>query len=182
MPISELSPTSSRSARGWRFWRVTRTLRPEQRGLEPRGQVVHLARGEQDRVLDLGALDHAVRADRRVGADVGVGQPRVRADDRRAAHDRAHELGARLDDHAPVARGGLVERALDARVDRVEHEPVGLEHVLEAAGVLPPALDDVRLDAPPASTRCWIASVISSSPRAEGSIARAASWIPAVNM
>ena len=29
----------------------------------------------------------------------------------------------------------------------------------------------------PASTRCWIASVISSSPRAEGSIARAASWI-----
>ncbi len=34
----------------------------------------------------------------------------------------------------------------------------------------------------PPSTRCWIASVISSSPRAEGSIARAASWIPAVNM
>ena len=34
----------------------------------------------------------------------------------------------------------------------------------------------------PLSTRCWIASVISSSPRAEGSIARAASWTPAVNM
>jgi len=34
----------------------------------------------------------------------------------------------------------------------------------------------------PSSTRYWIASVISSSPRALGSIARAASWMPAVNM
>ena len=34
----------------------------------------------------------------------------------------------------------------------------------------------------PPSTRCWIASVISSSPRAEGAIARAASWMRAVNM
>jgi hypothetical protein len=33
----------------------------------------------------------------------------------------------------------------------------------------------------PVSTRCWIASVISSSPRALGSIARAASWIEGVN-
>ena len=34
-------------------------------------------------------------------------------------------------------------RALDA----VEDEPVGLEHVVQAAGVLPPAAHDVRLDA-----------------------------------
>ena len=34
----------------------------------------------------------------------------------------------------------------------------------------------------PLSTRYWMASVISSSPRGEGSIARAASWISAVNM
>jgi hypothetical protein len=31
-------------------------------------------------------------------------------------------------------------------------------------------------------TRCWIASVISSSPRALGSMARAASWIKGMNM
>ena len=34
----------------------------------------------------------------------------------------------------------------------------------------------------PLSTRCWIASVISSSPRGLGRIARAASWIAGVNM
>ena len=34
----------------------------------------------------------------------------------------------------------------------------------------------------PESTSHWIASVISSSPRGEGSIARAASWMRGVNM
>jgi hypothetical protein len=34
----------------------------------------------------------------------------------------------------------------------------------------------------PVSTRCWMASVISSSPRPDGSIAFAAVWMPAVNM
>ena len=48
--------------------------------------------------------------------------------------------------------------------------------------VLPPALHDVRLHPHPGVDRCWIASVISSSPLAEGSIALAASWIFAVNM
>jgi hypothetical protein len=32
------------------------------------------------------------------------------------------------------------------RLDGVENQAVGLEHVLELAGVLPPALDDVRPD------------------------------------
>ena len=58
----------------------------------------------------------------------------------------ALEPRARLDHHAPVDLR-FDQLALDAALDRVEHEPVGREHVLEAAGVLPPALDDVRLDA-----------------------------------
>ena len=60
--------------------------------------------------------------------------------------DAALEPGARLDHHAAVDLG-VDQLALDAALDRVEHEPVGREHVLEPAGVLPPALDDVRLDA-----------------------------------
>ena len=51
-------------------------------------------------------------------------------------------------DHAAVDLG-VDQLALDAALDRVEHEPVGGEHVLEAAGVLPPAADDVRLDPHP---------------------------------
>ena len=39
------------------------------------------------------------------------------------------------------------ELAADVARDGAEHEPVGLEHVLELAGVLPPAGDHVRLDA-----------------------------------
>ena len=53
-------------------------------------------------------------------------------------------------DHDPTVDLGVDQLALDPRLDRVEHEPVGGEHVLELAGVLPPALDDVRLDAPAA--------------------------------
>ena len=49
------------------------------------------------------------------------------------------------DDLAFDARLG-VDRPVDAPLDRVEDQPVGLEHVLELAGVLPPALDDVRPD------------------------------------
>ena len=41
----------------------------------------------------------------------------------------------------------LVQLALDVADDGAEHEAVGLEHVLELAGVLPPAGDHVRLDA-----------------------------------
>ena len=87
--------------------------------------------------------------DRGVGADVAVGERRAGADHRRPADDRALQARARLDDHPPVDLR-LDQLALDRRLDRVEHEPVGGEHVLELAGVLPPAPDDVRLDPPPA--------------------------------
>ena len=63
------------------------------------------------------------------------------------AHGRALQPRARLDDHAPVDLR-VDQLAVDALLDRVEDQPVGLEHVLQAPGVLPPALHDVRLDAP----------------------------------
>ena len=97
-------------------------------------------------MLDLGVLDRAALADRRVRADVAVGQPRAGADDRRPADRAALEPGARLDDD-PAVDLRVDQLAVDPPLDRVEHEPVGGEHVLELAGVLPPALDDVRLDA-----------------------------------
>ena len=53
---------------------------------------------------------------------------------------------ARLDDHAAVDLR-VDQLAVDAPLDRLEDQPVGLEHVVEAAGVLPPAAHDVRLDA-----------------------------------
>src|SRR3954454_5863116 len=123
-----------------------RHVAAEKRGLHPPVEVRDRAAVEQDRVLDLGALDRAAGADRRVRADVAVDEPRARADDRRAADRAALEPRAGLDDDAPVA-ARLDHLALDTPVHRVEDQAVGLEHVLQAPGVLPPAADDVRLDA-----------------------------------
>ena len=53
----------------------------------------------------------------------------------------------------PSMRDSRVDVALDAALDRVENQPVGLEHVLELAGVLPPAVDDVRATSRPRSIR-----------------------------
>ena len=81
----------------------------------------------------------------RVGPDVGVADDGAGADHRRAADGRALQHRARLDDHAAVDLG-VDQLAVDAALDRLEDEPVGLEHVVEPAGVLPPAAHDVRLD------------------------------------
>src|SRR3954469_2690182 len=118
----------------------------QQRGLHAAVKAAHRRAGEQDRVLDLGALDRAVLTDRGVGPDVAVGQRRARADDRGAADGRARQRRARLDDDAALD-GRRDQLALDAVLHAVEDQPVGLEHVVQAAGVLPPALHDVRLDA-----------------------------------
>src|SRR3954466_16139689 len=48
---------------------------------------------------------------------------------------------------SPSTRRAAERLAGDAGVGRVEDQPVGLEHVVEPAGVLPPAAHDVRLDA-----------------------------------
>ena len=89
----------------------------------------------------------AALADRRVGADVGVDEPGARADDRGAAHAASARARAPASITTRPSTVRVGQLAVDAALDRVEHQPVGLEHVLEAAGVLPPALHDVRLDA-----------------------------------
>ena len=85
-------------------------------------------------------------ADRGVGADVGVLDAGAGADHGRAADDRAGQRRARLDDDPALDPRLLVDLALEPRLDLLEHEAVGLEHVGELAGVLPPAADDLRLD------------------------------------
>ena len=123
-----------------------------------------------------------VAVDRGVGADVGVDDARAGGDDRRArAPGVRSSVRALLDDH-PALDLGVDQLPVHPRLEVLEHEAVGLEHVLEPAGVLPPALDDVRLDPLAVVDQGWIASVISSSPRAEGSIERAASKIAGPNM
>src|SRR6266853_1241756 len=98
---------------------------------------------EHDAVLDLGVADFDVVHDRRERADVAVEQARARADDRRATDHRVPDDGRFLDDDLALDPGHGVEVAVDAAIDGVENQPVGLEHVLEAAGVLPPAVDDL---------------------------------------
>ena len=85
--------------------------------------------------------------DGRVRADVGVLDQRARADDGRPAHRRAHHPRARLDHHAALDRAVASTSPSHAGLEHVEDEAVGLEHVLQAAGVLPPAGHHVRLDA-----------------------------------
>ena len=86
-----------------------------------------------------------VLADRGVGADVGVLDPRAGADHGRAADDRAAHLRAGLDHDPSLDLRVGVDLALEAGLDLLQHEAVGLEHVGELAGVLPPAADHLRL-------------------------------------
>ncbi len=104
------------------------------------------APSKQDRVLDLRARDLTALADRRIRADVAVAQHGPRADDRRPAHLRALQQRPRLDHDTPVDLR-VDQLAVDARAEVVEDQPVRLEHVVQAPGVLPPAAHDVRLDA-----------------------------------
>ena len=102
--------------------------------------------GEDDRVLELGVLDGHVLGDRGVGADVGVADHGAGADHGRSADGGALEGGAGLDHDAALdlAVGDLAVQALD---HGVQDQPVGLEHVRDLAGVLPPALDHVGVHA-----------------------------------
>ena len=103
------------------------------------------------------------------------------ADDRRAAHGRALQPRAGLD-HDPPLHARVDQLALDALVEVVEDQLVGLEHVLHLAGVLPPAVHDVRVDAQAAVDQRLdrVGDLELAAP--EGSIARAASKIAGVNM
>ena len=101
---------------------------------------------KQDRMLDLGVDYAAVLTDRRIRADVAVAQVSSGADDRRSAHARALQARARLDHDASVDLR-VDQLALDGLGQVVEDQAIGLEHVVEASRVLPPAAHDVRLDA-----------------------------------
>src|SRR6266550_81230 len=101
---------------------------------------------EHDSVLDLRILDVDLVADRREGSHVGVDAARATADDRRAANDRPFDDGALLDDDLPLDTALGVYLSLDLPLERLENQPVRLEHVLELARVFPPALHDVRAD------------------------------------
>ena len=71
---------------------------------------------------------------------------------------------------------------LVARHQGVEDDAIRLQHVLEPTGILPPALDDVRAHEIALSISHWMASVISSSPRADGLMALTALKIVESNM
>src|SRR5690606_12365160 len=93
---------------------------------------------EDDRVLDLAVDDLAAVVDRRVRADVAVLDAGVLADDGRPPDGGVHHR-RRLGDHdPPVDAGGVVDRAGQVGLDRLEHEGVALEERVELAGVLPP--------------------------------------------
>ena len=101
---------------------------------------------EHDAVLDLGLANRHALADGGERADVGARDLRTGADDDRAADHRPLDRRARFDHDLALDARLAVDGALDAAFERVEDEPVGLEHVLELARVLPPALDQVRAD------------------------------------
>src|SRR6266542_6985784 len=102
---------------------------------------------QHDRVLDLAALDETVRPDRRVRTDEGVPDLGARPDDGGAAHGRADESGSRLEDDLPFHAASRVQPVEALRSKGVEDDAVGFEHVLDLPGVLPPARDDVRVNA-----------------------------------
>ena len=130
---------------------------------------------EHDRVLDIGVAELAVGADRRVRPDVRVDQVCPRADDRRSADLRVLQDRADFDDDPAFDVRVVVDLAVDPFLRRVEHETVAVEQRVLLAGVDPPTFEDLVVDEWPWSTSHWIASVISSSLRADGSIARTAS-------
>ena len=145
--MSELSPDHEAVGAGLAVAAAHGHVAPEQRGLHAPVEVAHGAAREQDRVLDLGARDRAALADRRVRPDVAVGQARVGADDRRAAHGRALEARARARSTTRPSTCESISSPSHALEHVVEDQAVGLEHVLQAPGVLPPAAHDVRLHA-----------------------------------
>ncbi len=101
---------------------------------------------EHDRVLELGVPDLHALADGRVGADVGVGEreprpmiagPRTVARSSRAPSSITTRPSTRESTSSPSMRSCEV----------VEDQAVGLEHVLDLARVLPPAVHDVGIHA-----------------------------------
>src|SRR4051812_25070553 len=103
----------------------------------------HAALLEQHRVLDLGVEDLATGGHRREGSDEAVDDAGVRTDGRGSAHGRVDDLCPGLDHDASLDARRVVDDAVAARFDRLEHEPVALEEGILLAGVDPPTLQDL---------------------------------------
>lgn len=108
----------------------------------------HLGLADDDCVLDVRAGDPGVLADGRVGTDVAPVLDRHALGDRRgAAHDRpAFDRGRLGELDAAAHLGTLLDGTVERAAPAFEHEPVRFEDVFGLAGVLPPPLDDVRVD------------------------------------
>ena len=175
--ISDLSPTIMLIVRGIPSLRPSLTSRPSRLASSADVEPAHLGAGEQDRVLDLGALDHDVLVDRGVGADEGVGDHGAGADDRRAAHRSSARPARRRrsttrpstleSTHSPSFCGSMSSSTRRLASSMSASWPVSFHQ----------PLTEWLSTREPESIRYWIASVISSSPRPEGSIAREASKI-----
>ena len=151
----------NRYARGWRRPAIV-TLRPiRMPRCARRGR--DAAVPQQDGVLDLGASRARPRRSPCTGRCRRLDQ-RARPDDRRAAHRRAHRARAGLDHDAPL-EAALDDLAVEARLEtsRIRRlassmssrRPVSFHQPVTTCG-------STRR---PRSMRCWMASVISSSPR-----------------
>src|SRR5262249_56513744 len=114
---------------------------PDQARFDAAADVRDARAFEENRVLDLAAAHGDAVAHGGERPDVRVLDQRALADDGRASHGAPHEPGARFH-HDPAEHLAVLDQALHARHQRVEHDAVRLEDVLEPAGGLPPALDD----------------------------------------
>ena len=98
------------------------------------------------RVLDLGVADLATGADGAERPDEAVRDLGARPDDGRAAHMAAHQAGAGLDHDPAVELAVGVDLAVDAPLDPLEQQAVGLEQRRELPGVDPPPAQDLGQD------------------------------------
>src|SRR5206468_9307339 len=101
--------------------------------------------GKQDGVLDLGPGHDDPHVDGGVGPDVRIRDSRPGADHRRPPDHGALQPSAGLD-HDTTLDLRVEQLAVDPALDVLEHQPVRIEHVVELAGVLPPAADGAALD------------------------------------
>src|SRR5258708_38787807 len=95
-------------------------------------------------MLDLRTADVAAKINRGEGADVGVLDEGALANDGRASNQRSLDDSPLLDNHVADELGLGVDISMIAGLGALQDDPVGVEHVLELAGVLPPSFDQVR--------------------------------------
>src|SRR5262245_29470539 len=117
---------------------------PDQAVLDACSEIGDAAAFEHDAVLDFRVAHLSIAHDRSKWPDIGVDDFRTSADDDGTAYHRVLDDGAGFDDHLALDSRLDIDGAIDAPLNRVENQPIRFEHVLEFAGILPPAVDDVR--------------------------------------